>query len=151
LDEVLSKYKTPKAMQHQFNRSPLTRNMPILLFRSNKVHTYVDKRKDHKINEKLSLESPIWGIKKGIGRKKLVWRGYQYVVFGAFGFFVWILFFDTNSFLYIGNLKQITSGQNRKVLHDENSKGIKVIIEKFSDPRELEKFAREQYYLKKKK
>jgi len=66
-------------------------------------------------------------------------------------FVVWMVFFDTNSLLIHWELKnQIENLEKQKdFLHEEISRD-KIIIEKLSDPEELEKFAREQYYLKRK-
>jgi cell division protein FtsB len=66
-------------------------------------------------------------------------------------FVVWMVFFDTNSLLIHWELKkQINNLEKQKeFLHEEIAKDKK-IIKKLSDPEELEKFAREQYYLKKK-
>ncbi|SDL41649.1 FtsB family cell division protein [Kriegella aquimaris] len=66
-------------------------------------------------------------------------------------FLVWMIFFDTNSFLiHLELQKEIEKlEKQQEFLHDEIAKDKK-IIEKLSDPDELEKFAREQYYLKKK-
>src|SRR5690606_1342261 len=66
-------------------------------------------------------------------------------------FVVWMVFFDTNSLLIHWELKkQIKSlEKQREFLHEEIERDKK-IIKKLSDPEELEKFAREHYYLKKK-
>ncbi len=66
-------------------------------------------------------------------------------------FVIWMLFFDTNSFLIHLELKKEINNleKQQEFLKNEISKD-KLIIEKLSDPKELEKFAREQYFLKKK-
>lgn len=66
-------------------------------------------------------------------------------------FVIWMLFFDTNSLLIHMELKQEIKKLEKQqdFLREEIAKDKKV-IEKLSDPKELEKFAREQYYLKKK-
>lgn len=66
-------------------------------------------------------------------------------------FVIWMVFFDTNSLLIHWELKkQINSlEKQREFLHEEIEKD-KIIIKKLSDPEELEKFAREHYYFKKK-
>ena len=81
----------------------------------------------------------------------MVWGGYQYVCIGTDGLCGLDGFFDTNSLLIHWELKkQINNLEKQKeFLHEEIAKDKK-IIEKLSDPEELEKFAREQYYLKKK-
>ncbi|QLG44078.1 FtsB family cell division protein [Costertonia aggregata] len=66
-------------------------------------------------------------------------------------FVVWMVFFDTNSLLIHMELRKEIKKleKTQKFLKEEISKDKK-IIKKLSDPKELEKFAREQYYLKKK-
>ncbi|WP_047419819.1 septum formation initiator family protein [Cellulophaga sp. Hel_I_12] len=66
-------------------------------------------------------------------------------------FVFWMVFFDTNSFLIHWELKkEIKKLEKTKVyLKDEIAKD-KIIIDKLSNREELEKFAREQYYLKRK-
>lgn len=66
-------------------------------------------------------------------------------------FVVWMLFFDTNNLLIHLELKNQVKKleKDAEFLKKEISKDKKT-IEKLSDPKELEKFAREQYYLKKK-
>jgi cell division protein FtsB len=66
-------------------------------------------------------------------------------------FVVWMVFFDTNSLLIHLELRKQIKGleKTQQFLKEEIAKDKK-IIEKLSDPKELEKFAREQYYLKKK-
>lgn len=85
---------------------------------------------------------------KGIRKKK--WFGVvtnMYVLVLSV-FVVWMLFFDTNSLLIHWELKkQINNLEKQKeFLHDEIARD-KIIIEKLSDPEELEKFAREQYLI----
>ncbi len=66
-------------------------------------------------------------------------------------FIVWMIFFDTNSLRIHMELKnEIESLEKQKEYLKEQIANDKKIIEKLSDPEELEKFAREQYYLKKK-
>ena len=66
-------------------------------------------------------------------------------------FVVWMIFFDTNSLLIHMELKKEINKleKQKEFLKDEIEKD-KEIIDRLSDPEELEKFAREQYYLKKK-
>ena len=66
-------------------------------------------------------------------------------------FVVWMVFFDTNSLLiHLELRKEIKKlEKQQEFLREEISKDKK-IIEKLSDPEELEKFAREHYYLKRK-
>ncbi|RKN76873.1 FtsB family cell division protein [Ulvibacterium marinum] len=66
-------------------------------------------------------------------------------------FVIWMLFFDTNSLLIHMELKkQIKKLEKQQEFLREEIAKDKKVIEKLSDPKELEKFAREQYYLKKK-
>ena len=66
-------------------------------------------------------------------------------------FVVWMIFFDTNSLLIHLELKrEINKLEKQKEFLKEEIKKDKEIIDRLSDPEELEKFAREQYYLKKK-
>lgn len=66
-------------------------------------------------------------------------------------FVIWMLFFDTNSLLIHMELKkQIKKLEKQQEFLKEEIAKDKKVIEKLSDPKELEKFAREQYYLKKK-
>ena len=66
-------------------------------------------------------------------------------------FVIWMLFFDTNSLLIHRELKKEIKNleKTQDFLQNEIEKDKK-IIKKLSDSTELEKFAREQYYLKKK-
>ncbi|WP_291869932.1 septum formation initiator family protein [Maribacter sp.] len=66
-------------------------------------------------------------------------------------FVIWMLFFDTNSLLIHLELKKEIKKleKQQEFLRDEITKD-KIIIKKLSNKEELEKFAREQYYLKKK-
>ena len=66
-------------------------------------------------------------------------------------FVVWMIFFDTNSLLIHMELKkEINKLEKQKEFLKEEIKKDKEVIDRLSDPEELEKFAREQYYLKKK-
>lgn len=65
-------------------------------------------------------------------------------------FIVWMLFFDTNSFRILWSLESKIDDleqQKKELIHqiDED----RLMIQKLSDSIELEKFGREQYYLKK--
>ncbi|PKA83812.1 cell division protein FtsB [Ulvibacter sp. MAR_2010_11] len=65
-------------------------------------------------------------------------------------FIVWMLFFDTNSFLIHKELNDdIDALENNKEFYKEEIKNDKAFIEKMNDSDEIEKFAREKYYLKK--
>ncbi len=66
-------------------------------------------------------------------------------------FAIWMIFFDTNSLLIHNELQdQIKKLKEQKEFLKKEIAKDKIIIEKLSNPIELEKFAREQYYLKKK-
>lgn len=66
-------------------------------------------------------------------------------------FLVWMLFFDTNSLLIHWELrKEIKKLEKQQEFLKEQIETDRAIINKLSDPEELEKFAREHYYLKKK-
>lgn len=66
-------------------------------------------------------------------------------------FAVWMIFFDTNSLRIHLELKnEIDNLEKQKEYLNEQITNDKKIIKKLSNPEELEKFAREQYYLKKK-
>ncbi|MGB7393494.1 MAG: septum formation initiator family protein [Pricia sp.] len=66
-------------------------------------------------------------------------------------FVIWMVFFDTNSLLiHLELRKEIKKlEKQQEFLQTEIAKDKKV-LEKLSDTEELEKFAREQYFLKKK-
>lgn len=67
-------------------------------------------------------------------------------------FVIWMAFFDTNSvFIHLELRKQIKGLEKTQQFLKEEIAKDKKVIEKLSDPEELEKFAREHYYLKKKK
>ena len=65
-------------------------------------------------------------------------------------FVIWMAFFDTNSLLIHLELKKEINKleQQKAFLKDEIEKDKKV-LKKLSNEDELEKFAREQYYMKK--
>ena len=66
-------------------------------------------------------------------------------------FVIWMLFFDTNSLLiHLELKKQINKLEKQQEFLKEEIANDKKILKKLSDPEELEKFAREQYYLKRK-
>ena len=65
-------------------------------------------------------------------------------------FIVWMMFFDTNSFRILWSLESKIDDleQQKKELIRQIDED-RFIIQKLSDSIELEKFGREQYYLKK--
>ena len=65
-------------------------------------------------------------------------------------FLVWMLFFDQNSLLiHLELRREIKKLEQQQEFLREQIARDKEVIETLSDPKELEKFAREQYYLKK--
>jgi len=65
-------------------------------------------------------------------------------------FVIWMLFFDTNSLLIHRELNQdIKALEESKEFYKEETEKDKMFIEKMTDSNEMEKFAREKYYLKK--
>ena len=65
-------------------------------------------------------------------------------------FIVWMVFFDTNSLLIHRELDQEIKGleDNKEFYRSETDKD-KEFIKKMEDSSEMERFAREKYYLKK--
>jgi cell division protein DivIC len=75
--------------------------------------------------------------------------GNKYVLILAL-FLVWMLFFDTNSILIHEELNDdIEALENNMEFYKEEIKKDKIFIEKMKDSNEIEKFAREKYFLKK--
>ncbi|MBZ0326443.1 MAG: septum formation initiator family protein [Altibacter sp.] len=65
-------------------------------------------------------------------------------------FIIWMFFFDTNSFLIHKELNDdIKALEENKEFYQEEIKQDKSFIEKMQDSNEIEKFAREKYFLKK--
>ncbi|WP_297762932.1 septum formation initiator family protein [uncultured Muriicola sp.] len=64
-------------------------------------------------------------------------------------FVIWMVFFDSIS-LIIHLKKQIKTLEKQQEFLRSEIEQDKKTLEKLSDPKELEKFAREHYYLKKK-
>ena len=65
-------------------------------------------------------------------------------------FIVWMLFFDTNSFRILWSLESKINQlkqQKKELIRQINED--RLMIQKLSDSIQLEKFGREQYYLKK--
>ena len=64
-------------------------------------------------------------------------------------FVVWMLFFDTNSFLIHQELNNDTKSlEDNKEFYQEEIDRDKKFIKRMEDPDEVEKYAREKYYLK---
>ena len=65
-------------------------------------------------------------------------------------FIVWMVFFDENSFLNHREFnKEIKKLNNEKEYYKKEIKEDKELIDKLNDNEELEKFAREEYKMKK--
>ncbi len=65
-------------------------------------------------------------------------------------FIIWMFFFDTNSFLIHKELNDdIKALEENKEFYEDEIKKDKAFIEKMKDSNEVEKFAREKYFLKK--
>ena len=65
-------------------------------------------------------------------------------------FLVWMLFFDTNSVLIHNELDgDIRALENNQEFYQSEIDHDKAFIQKLEDSSEMEKFARERYYLKK--
>ena len=74
----------------------------------------------------------------------------KYLIITVF-FIIWMLFFDTNSYLIHHELNNdIKKLEKNKEEYLEEIMNDKLFIEKMKDSSEIEKFAREQYYLKRK-
>lgn len=72
-----------------------------------------------------------------------------YVLVSVF-FIVWMMFFDTNSFRILWSLEsKIDDLEEQKKELIRQIDEDRLTIQKLSDSIELEKFGREQYYLKK--
>ncbi len=65
-------------------------------------------------------------------------------------FLVWMLFFDQNSLLiHLELRREVDKLEKQQEFLREQIAKDKEVIDRLSDPKELEKFARERYYLKK--
>ena len=75
--------------------------------------------------------------------------GNKYVLIASL-FLIWMFYSDTNSFFIHNELvKDIEALEDNKAFYKEEIKKDKVFIEKMKDSSEVEKFAREVYFLKK--
>lgn len=65
-------------------------------------------------------------------------------------FVIWMAFFDTNSLLiHLELRKEVKKLEKQKEFLEGEIDRDKLILEKLSDKKELERFAREKYYMKK--
>ena len=67
------------------------------------------------------------------------------------GFFVWVIFFDSNNLIERTlHLRKVHQLENDKIFYEEKIKTDRAKLDELeSDPANLEKFAREQYLMKK--
>ncbi len=73
----------------------------------------------------------------------------KYLLIGVL-FIIWMAFFDTNSFLIQRELnKEIKTLKENTKFYSNEIKGDLEFIESMSDIEQIEKYAREKYYLKK--
>ncbi|HPF11729.1 MAG TPA: septum formation initiator family protein [Flavobacteriaceae bacterium] len=73
----------------------------------------------------------------------------KYVLILIF-FIVWMVFFDTNSYFIHKELNDdIETLQKSKQLYQKDIKEGKEFLQKMEDSNEMEKYAREKFYLKK--
>lgn len=65
-------------------------------------------------------------------------------------FFVWMFFFDTNSYFIHKELNDdIESLEENKQFYQDEIQKDKVFLDKMQDSNEMENYARQKYYLKK--
>ena len=65
-------------------------------------------------------------------------------------FVIWMFFFDTNSYFIHHELnKEIKTLEKNKEFYKNKITNDKIFLTKMKDSEELEKYAREQYFLKK--
>ncbi|MFT4673837.1 MAG: cell division protein DivIC [Patiriisocius sp.] len=81
--------------------------------------------------------------------KWLQWIGNKYVLILLL-FFVWMFFFDANNYFFHKELTDdIKAFEENKEFYTAEIQKDKSFIEKMKDSTEMERFARERYYLKK--
>lgn len=77
------------------------------------------------------------------------WLGNKYVIFTLL-FLIWMFFFDANNYFFHKELSDdIKALQESKEFYKKEIKKDRVFINKMKDSSEMERFAREKYYLKK--
>ena len=65
-------------------------------------------------------------------------------------FLIWMLFFDANNWFFHKELNNdIKSLEKNEAFYENEITDDKAFLKKMEDPNEVEKFAREKYYLKK--
>jgi type III secretory pathway component EscR len=82
-------------------------------------------------------------------QKWFKWLGNTYALILAL-FIVWMFFFDANNWFFHNELNEdIEALEESKDFHKGEIKKDKAFLKKMTDSTEMEKFAREKYYLKK--
>ena len=77
------------------------------------------------------------------------WFGNKYVIFILL-FLTWMFFFDANNYFFHKELSDdIKALQESKEFYKKEIKKDRIFINKMKDSSEMERFAREKYYLKK--
>ncbi|GER59015.1 FtsB family cell division protein [Patiriisocius marinus] len=77
------------------------------------------------------------------------WLGNKYALILVL-FVIWMFFFDANNWFFHNELNEdIEALEESKEFHKAEILKDKAFIEKMKDSTEMEKFAREKYYLKK--
>ncbi|MES2617186.1 MAG: septum formation initiator family protein [Bacteroidota bacterium] len=81
---------------------------------------------------------------------KKLWDKYKYWLIGLTAI-VWMSIFDSNNFIELIQLRREINGLEKKEAYyiEEITAAKKMQLELFSNIRNLEKFAREKYYMKK--
>lgn len=81
---------------------------------------------------------------------KQLWDKYKFWVIGGTAI-LWMLIFDSNNFIELFQLRrEINALEAKKAYYTEEiANARKTQLELFSNNRNLEKFAREKYYMKK--
>ncbi|MGI9593815.1 MAG: FtsB family cell division protein [Patiriisocius sp.] len=86
------------------------------------------------------------------GIKKTKWFSIltnKYVIFTLL-FLIWMFFFDANNYFFHKELSDdIKALQESKEFYKKEIKKDRIFINKMKDSSEMERFAREKYYLKK--
>ena len=77
------------------------------------------------------------------------WLGNKYVIFILL-FLIWMFFFDANNYFFHKELSDdIKALQESKEFYKKEIKKDRIFINKMKDSSEMERYAREKYYLKK--
>jgi|TARA_B110000881_G_scaffold158602_1_gene141558 cell division protein FtsB len=77
------------------------------------------------------------------------WLGNKYVIFILL-FLTWMFFFDANNYFFHKELSDdIKALEESKEFYKKEIKKDRTFIDKMKDSSEMERFAREKYYLKK--